>query len=97
MGCHSAESSLQPRNRPRRRRRMYVVVINIADNQLWADYTGEEVEVKADSTGALAPEYLDVYVSSIKENDPFGFSVQILKSDSESNLETQADDRCGFP
>jgi staphylococcal nuclease domain-containing protein 1 len=76
---------------------MYVVVINIADNQLWADYAGEEVEIKADSTGALAPEYLDVYVSSIKENDPFGFSVQILKSDSESSLRYQADDRCGFP
>ena len=38
--------------------------------------------MKADDTAALAPEYLDVYVSSVKENDPFGFSVQILKSDS---------------
>jgi staphylococcal nuclease domain-containing protein 1 len=52
--------------------------------QLWADYTGEEVEVKADDSAALAPEYLDVYVSSVKEDDPFGFSVQILKSDSMS-------------
>lgn len=39
---------------------------------------------EADSTGALAPEYLDVYVSSVRDSDPFSFSVQILDADSQS-------------
>lgn len=49
------------------------------DLQLWSSYSGEEVqETKEDATAALAPEYLDVYVSAVRDSDPFGFSVQIL-------------------
>lgn len=33
--------------------------------------------------GALPAEYLDVVIASIKETGPFGFSVQVLSSDSE--------------
>lgn len=48
-------------------------------SQLWSSYSGEEVqENKADMSAALAPEYLDVYVSAVRDSDPFGFSVQIL-------------------
>lgn len=54
---------------------------------MWSDYTGEEVQTKADDSAALAPEYLDVYVSCVKENDPFGFSVQILKPESMSPVD----------
>jgi staphylococcal nuclease domain-containing protein 1 len=51
---------------------------------MWSDYSGEETEaVKVDDTGAaLAPEYLDVFVSAVREDDPFQFSVQILNSTS---------------
>ncbi|RSH91298.1 hypothetical protein EHS25_009597 [Saitozyma podzolica] len=46
---------------------------------LWADYTGEEVKATADdSSTALAPEYLDVTVTAVRDSDPFGFSVQVL-------------------
>jgi staphylococcal nuclease domain-containing protein 1 len=39
----------------------------------------------AESNGgtALAPEYLDVYVSAVRDSDPFGFSVQVLDTKSE--------------
>ena len=39
-----------------------------------------------DAAGALAPEYLDVYVSAVKDTEPFGFSVQVLNDSSKSTL-----------
>ncbi|WRT67103.1 uncharacterized protein IL334_004069 [Kwoniella shivajii] len=59
-----------------------------AKKNIWSTYTEEDTTaVKAvDETGALAPDYLDVYVSSVKE-DPFTFSVQILDNDSVASLE----------
>lgn len=56
-----------------------------AKRNIWADYE-ETVQVQAqpDGSDALAPEYLDVIVSSVKESGPFGFSVQILTKDSQS-------------
>ena len=47
-----------------------------ARKNIWANQA-EKVEV-APIGGALAPEYLDIYVSSVREEDPFGFAVQIL-------------------
>jgi hypothetical protein len=54
----------------------------------WANYTGEEAvqPTEADTGAALAPEYLDVYVSSVRDSDPFGFSVQVLDDKSESRV-----------
>ena len=47
---------------------------------MWSDYTGEQpiktTENRSDD--ALAPEYLDVFVSSVRDSDPFAFSIQIL-------------------
>ena len=40
--------------------------------------------MEQDDAGALRPEYLDVYVSAVRDSDPFGFSVQILDKSSES-------------
>lgn len=34
------------------------------------------------SGSALPPQYLDVVVSSVKDTAPFGFSVQVLSTDS---------------
>jgi staphylococcal nuclease domain-containing protein 1 len=61
------------------------VVTYVHALQIWAEYTGEEVEAEkeADTSAALAPEYLDVFVSAVRESDPFGFSVQILDDSSE--------------
>jgi hypothetical protein len=53
-------------------------------SQIWSTYdeTAEE-EVKVDQSGsALPPQYLDVVVSSVKDTAPFGFSVQVLSTDS---------------
>ncbi|WWC61150.1 uncharacterized protein I303_103729 [Kwoniella dejecticola CBS 10117] len=59
-----------------------------AQRNIWSTYTEEEstTATKVDETGALAPDYLDVYVSSVKE-EPFSFSVQILDKDSVTSLE----------
>ncbi|CAD6585030.1 MAG: hypothetical protein TREMPRED_004014, partial [Tremellales sp. Tagirdzhanova-0007] len=56
---------------------------------MWSDYTGEDTAevVETTSAEALAPEYLDVFVSSVRDTDPFGFSVQILDTDSVASLE----------
>lgn len=56
-----------------------------AKRNIWANHE-ETVQVQAqpDGTDALAPEYLDVIVSSVKDSAPFGFSVQILTKDSQS-------------
>jgi hypothetical protein len=35
-----------------------------------------------ESGSALPPQYLDVVVSSVKDTAPFGFSVQVLSTDS---------------
>lgn len=56
---------------------------------IWADYD-EEADQSApveDSGAALAPEYLDVVISSVRETDPFSFSVQILKAENVTALE----------
>jgi hypothetical protein len=58
---------------------------NFLLSQIWSTYE-EEVEQEAqvdDAGAALAPEYLDVVVSSVRDTSPFSFSVQILKQDSE--------------
>ncbi|WWC90066.1 uncharacterized protein L201_004999 [Kwoniella dendrophila CBS 6074] len=59
-----------------------------AKKNIWSTYTEEDTTATkaVDETGALTPEYLDVYVSSVKE-DPFSFSVQILDKDSVTSLE----------
>ncbi|KAJ9108141.1 hypothetical protein QFC19_002609 [Naganishia cerealis] len=59
-----------------------------AKRNIWADYE-ETVQVQSQPSGsdALAPEYLDVVVSSVKDSGPFGFSVQILTKDSVATLE----------
>ena len=51
---------------------------------MWSEYTGEDSgeAMETNVAEALAPEYLDVYVSSVRDTDPFGFSVQILDTDS---------------
>ncbi|KAK8869858.1 hypothetical protein IAR55_000426 [Kwoniella newhampshirensis] len=56
---------------------------------IWSTYSEEEAVAAAptDESGALAPDYLDVYVSSTKEAEPFGFSVQVLDRDSVASLE----------
>lgn len=36
-----------------------------------------------DESSALPVDYKDVYISSVKESEPFTFSVQILEKDSE--------------
>lgn len=59
-----------------------------AHRNLWKEYEGEQQQVKTDDSGsALAPEYLDVIVSSVKKTSPFSFSVQILSGDSAPSLE----------
>ena len=60
--------------------------LNFRVAQLWSEYTGEDAGQAAeqDDGGALTPEYLDVYVSAVRDSDPFGFSVQILDKTSES-------------
>jgi hypothetical protein len=52
--------------------------------QIWSSYDeAAEEEVKVDESGsALPPQYLDVVVSSVKDTAPFGFSVQVLSTDS---------------
>ena len=57
---------------------------------MWSDYTGEDTAevVETTSAEALAPEYLDVFVSSVRDTDPFGFSVQILDTDSKFTAST---------
>ncbi|WWD01433.1 hypothetical protein V866_008377 [Kwoniella sp. B9012] len=59
-----------------------------AKKNIWSTYTEEDTTTTktVDESGALAPDYLDVYVSSVKE-DPFSFSVQILDKDSVASLE----------
>ncbi|WVQ78068.1 hypothetical protein IAT38_000149 [Cryptococcus sp. DSM 104549] len=56
---------------------------------IWSTYTEEDpaAAAAADQTTALAPDYKDVYVSAVKEDGPFGFSVQILEKDSVAALE----------
>ncbi|KAK4688228.1 staphylococcal nuclease domain-containing protein 1, partial [Tremellales sp. Uapishka_1] len=56
---------------------------------LWAEYKGDEAEEVDEKVvaGALAPDYLDVYVSAVRDSDPFGFSVQILDDKSVASLE----------
>ena len=54
-----------------------------ADGQVWSSYTGEEVQAPQDDNAPLAMEYLDVYVSAVKDSDPFGFSIQVLSGSSE--------------
>ena len=44
-----------------------------------------------DTTAALAPEYLDVYVSAVKDTEPFGFSVQTLDESSASSRRSYLD------
>ncbi|KAJ9122184.1 hypothetical protein QFC24_004414 [Naganishia onofrii] len=59
-----------------------------AKRNIWADYEETvQVQEQPNGSGALAPEYLDVVVSSVKESGPFGFSVQILTKDSVATLE----------
>ncbi|WVR05260.1 hypothetical protein IAU60_002272 [Kwoniella sp. DSM 27419] len=60
-----------------------------AKKNIWSTYNEEEATASAatDSSAALAPDYKDVYVSSVKDTDPFGFSVQILEQDSVASLE----------
>ncbi|KAK1924792.1 transcription factor [Papiliotrema laurentii] len=59
-----------------------------ARKNIWANQSSEEAEsTKADPSAALAPEYLDVYVSAVRDTDPFGFSVQILDDKSVEGLE----------
>ena len=57
-----------------------------AQKNMWSNYTGEEAapEAQADTAAALAPEYLDVFVSAVRDTDPFGFSVQVLDDKSGS-------------
>lgn len=65
-------------------------VLQFTHRQLWSDYSGQQVqETKQDSSAALAPEYLDVYVSAVRDTDPFGFSVQILDDKSALYLLSQ--------
>ncbi|ORX39823.1 hypothetical protein BD324DRAFT_615122 [Kockovaella imperatae] len=55
---------------------------------IWSDYAGESAqEAPQDATGALVAEYLDVYVSAVKDSEPFGFSVQVLNDNSVASLE----------
>ena len=55
---------------------------------MWADYSEDApTETKEDAGSALSPEYLDVYVSSVKDSDPFGFSVQVLDDKNVASLE----------
>jgi staphylococcal nuclease domain-containing protein 1 len=65
--------------------RIYPMCLNNAYVwQIWSDYTGEDAQPAAadEAGGALAAEYLDVYVSAVRDSDPFGFSVQILDDSS---------------
>lgn len=58
--------------------------MTVAEHQIWSNSTDEDAQAKpADTSAALAPEYLDVYVTAVKDSDPFGFSVQILDDKSE--------------
>ncbi|KAL1405286.1 hypothetical protein Q8F55_008913 [Vanrija albida] len=60
-----------------------------ANRGVWSSYTGEEVATVTDDKAAVAlpPQYLDVYVSAVRENDPFSFSVQVLDDKSAASLE----------
>ncbi|RXK36714.1 staphylococcal nuclease domain-containing protein 1 [Tremella mesenterica] len=59
-----------------------------ASKNIWSDLATQEAQPTADDgLGALAPEYLDVYVSAVRDSDPFGFSVQVLDPPSVSALE----------
>jgi hypothetical protein len=42
------------------------------------------VQAPQDDSAPLALEYLDVYVSAVKDSDPFGFSVQVLSENGTS-------------
>ncbi|TRM69350.1 hypothetical protein BD626DRAFT_473754 [Schizophyllum amplum] len=55
---------------------------------MWSN-AEEKVEVApvADSSSALAPEYLDVIVSDVRTNNGFSFSVQILNTEGIASLE----------
>ncbi|WVF72237.1 hypothetical protein IAT40_007049 [Kwoniella sp. CBS 6097] len=60
-----------------------------AKKNIWSTYSEEDASATqaVDESAALAPDYLDVYVSSVKDSDPFGFSVQVLEKDSVASLE----------
>ncbi|AFR93247.2 nuclease domain-containing protein 1 [Cryptococcus neoformans C23] len=56
---------------------------------IWSLVQEEETSTTAavDESSALPVDYKDVYISSVKESEPFTFSVQILEKDSVAALE----------
>lgn len=59
------------------------------DFQIWSDYSDDQAAaaVTEDPSSALPPQYLDVFVSAVRESDPFCFSVQILEDKNVAALE----------
>lgn len=59
--------------------------------KIWSTYEEEaEQEAQIDPNGAaLATEYLDVVVSSVRDTSPFSFSVQILKPECELTADSR--------
>lgn len=56
---------------------------------IWADFSGQVVQETSSeqAAGALAPEYLDIYVSAVRDTEPFQFSIQVLDDSSVASLE----------
>jgi staphylococcal nuclease domain-containing protein 1 len=68
----------------------------VTHRQIWKDYSEEDAQAAQvdTSAAALPPKYIDVYVSAVKEQDPFSFSVQTLEPSSESANTSSSDSRC---
>ncbi|TYJ56577.1 hypothetical protein B9479_002669 [Cryptococcus floricola] len=55
---------------------------------IWSTYSEEEASAKvvSDPTTALPTEYKDVYITAVKDTEPFTFSVQVLEPASVASL-----------